>query len=278
MTKVLCSCPISRGGQAKGKSSADDRLERANQSPSGDSTQRRTCFRGLAARRDAMPQDLTQVDLRKLDLAGAMIAKPQLLFVDEVMAGLSHSEVDEILAVLMRTNENAVAIVMIEHIMRAVTAFSQRLVVLVAGRKLADGNPQQVLANVEFRGPTLENSLVISGLLAGYGRVLALHDVSLTVEAGETVALLGTNGNGKSSLMKCVMGLLRPSAGALSRGSEMTRLISWDLRPRRLLRSEDPRPGRASPSSEADHRGESLPRRTASSGVPSHPSQPSSEL
>ena len=48
-----------------------------------------------------MPQDLTQVDLRKLDLAGAMIAKPQLLFVDEVMAGLSHSEVDEILAVLM---------------------------------------------------------------------------------------------------------------------------------------------------------------------------------
>jgi branched-chain amino acid transport system ATP-binding protein len=108
-------------------------------------------FVGLAARRDAMPQDLTQVDLRKLDLARAMIAKPQLLFVDEAMAGLSHSEVDEILAVLMRMNENAVAIVMIEHIMRAVTAFSQRLVVLVAGRKLADGNPEQVLANVEVQ-------------------------------------------------------------------------------------------------------------------------------
>jgi branched-chain amino acid transport system ATP-binding protein len=98
-----------------------------------------------------MPQDLTQVDLRKLDLARAMIAKPQLLFVDEVMAGLSHSEVDEILAVLMRTNENAVAIVMIEHIMRAVTAFSQRLVVLVAGRKIADGDPEHVLANVEVQ-------------------------------------------------------------------------------------------------------------------------------
>jgi branched-chain amino acid transport system ATP-binding protein len=61
----------------------------------------------------------------------------------------------------------------------------------------------------------LENSLVISGLSAGYGRVLALHDVSLTVEAGETVALLSTNSNGKSSLMKCVMGLLRPSAGSI---------------------------------------------------------------
>jgi branched-chain amino acid transport system ATP-binding protein len=108
-------------------------------------------FVGLAARREAMPQDLTQVDLRRLDLARAMIAKPQLLFVDEAMAGLSHSEVDEILAVLMRMSDNAVAIVMIEHIMRAVTAFSQRLVVLVAGRKLADGDPEQVLANVEVQ-------------------------------------------------------------------------------------------------------------------------------
>jgi branched-chain amino acid transport system ATP-binding protein len=59
----------------------------------------------------------------------------------------------------------------------------------------------------------LGNSLAISGLSASYGHVLALQDVCLTVGAAETVALLGTNGNGKSSLMKCVMGLLRPSAG-----------------------------------------------------------------
>lgn len=61
----------------------------------------------------------------------------------------------------------------------------------------------------------MENSLVVTGLSASYGHVLALQDVSLTVEAGETVALLGTNGNGKSSLMKCVMGLLHPSAGSI---------------------------------------------------------------
>ncbi len=106
---------------------------------------------GLTARREAMPQDLTQVDLRKLDLARATVARPQLLFVDEAMAGLSHSEVDEILALLMRMNEGGVAIVMIEHIMRAVTAFSQRLVVLVAGRKIADGVPDDVLANLEVQ-------------------------------------------------------------------------------------------------------------------------------
>jgi branched-chain amino acid transport system ATP-binding protein len=104
-------------------------------------------FVGLSARRNAMPADLTQVDLRKLDLARAVVAGPRLLFVDEAMAGLSHSEVDEILAVLMRINARGVAIVMIEHIMRAVRSFSQRLVVLVAGRKIADGDPSQVLAD-----------------------------------------------------------------------------------------------------------------------------------
>jgi branched-chain amino acid transport system ATP-binding protein len=59
-------------------------------------------------------------------------------------------------------------------------------------------------------------SLVIEGLDAGYGAVKALRGVSLHVDAGETVALLGTNGNGKSTLMKCIMGLVRPSRGSVS--------------------------------------------------------------
>ena len=57
--------------------------------------------------------------------------------------------------------------------------------------------------------------LTISGVEAGYAAVRALHGVSLSVKDGETVALLGTNGNGKSTLMKCVMGIVRPSAGRI---------------------------------------------------------------
>src|SRR5215468_7343904 len=65
------------------------------------------------------------------------------------------------------------------------------------------------------RGRILVNSLTIAGVHAGYGAVRVLEDVSIRVGEGETVALLGTNGNGKSTLMKCVMGLVRPSAGRI---------------------------------------------------------------
>jgi branched-chain amino acid transport system ATP-binding protein len=61
----------------------------------------------------------------------------------------------------------------------------------------------------------LANSIRIDGLYAGYGAVQVLHGISLTLNDGETVALLGANGNGKSTLMKCIMGLVRPGAGRI---------------------------------------------------------------
>jgi branched-chain amino acid transport system ATP-binding protein len=104
---------------------------------------------GLADKSGKLPRDLTQIEMRKLELARAMAAEPKLLIADEAMAGLSHGEVDDILALLLRMNEAGVTVIMIEHIMRAVLHFSQRLVVLVAGRKIADGNPQEVVRNPE---------------------------------------------------------------------------------------------------------------------------------
>lgn len=100
---------------------------------------------GLGSKIDIPAMSLTQVDMRKLELARAMAAKPKILFSDEAMAGLSGSEVDEVLELLFRINEGGVAIVMIEHIIKAVTRFSQRIVVLVAGEKIADGPPADVL-------------------------------------------------------------------------------------------------------------------------------------
>jgi branched-chain amino acid transport system ATP-binding protein len=62
----------------------------------------------------------------------------------------------------------------------------------------------------------LASSLTVTGIKAAYGAVRVIDDVSLTVRAGETVALLGTNGNGKSTLMKCIMGMVPPAAGSIT--------------------------------------------------------------
>ncbi len=102
---------------------------------------------GLAAKADTMSGGLTQVDMRKLELARAIAAKPALLISDEAMAGLSASEVDDILALLFAMKERGVAVIMIEHVMRAVMKFSERIAVLVAGRKIADGDPHAIVAN-----------------------------------------------------------------------------------------------------------------------------------
>ena len=102
---------------------------------------------GLAEKAHAMSGGLTQVDMRKLELARAIAAKPALLIADESMAGLSASEVDEILALLLGMKERGVAVIMIEHVMRAVMKFSERIAVLVAGRKIADGDPKSVVAD-----------------------------------------------------------------------------------------------------------------------------------
>ena len=104
---------------------------------------------GLAPKMYAISASLTQVELRKLELARAMSANPKLLIADEALAGLSGAEVDEVLVLIMNMKSKGVSVLLIEHIMSAVMQFSERLVVLVAGNKIADGNPQDVINNPE---------------------------------------------------------------------------------------------------------------------------------
>ena len=106
---------------------------------------------GLEAKAEERSGGLTQVDMRKLELARAIAARPKLLISDEAMAGLSSSEVDDIIALLLKMKARGVAVIMIEHIMRAVMKFSERVAVLDAGKKIADGTPQEVVANPDVQ-------------------------------------------------------------------------------------------------------------------------------
>ena len=101
---------------------------------------------GLAEKADQLTSGLTQIEMRKLELARAMAAKPKLLICDEAMAGLSSSEVDDILKILIALNEaTKITIIMIEHIMRAVMSFSERVVCLDAGKVIANATPDEVI-------------------------------------------------------------------------------------------------------------------------------------
>ena len=96
---------------------------------------------GMAEKADEETSGLTQIELRKLELARAIAAKPKLLISDEAMAGLTGNEVDEVTQILINFNEQGMTIIMIEHIMRAVMQFSQRVICLDAGQLIAEGTP-----------------------------------------------------------------------------------------------------------------------------------------
>ena len=100
----------------------------------------------LSEKSDHLTSGLTQIEMRKLELARAMAIKPRLLISDEAMAGLSSSEVDDILKILITLNEKTkITIIMIEHIMRAVMSFSERVVCLDAGKVIANAQPDEVI-------------------------------------------------------------------------------------------------------------------------------------
>ncbi len=100
---------------------------------------------GLADKAHISSGQLSQVELRKMELARAMAARPKLLISDEAMAGLAGSEVDEVLDVLLKLNAEGITVIMIEHIMQAVMRFSERVMCLDAGRIICEGTPQAVM-------------------------------------------------------------------------------------------------------------------------------------
>lgn len=101
---------------------------------------------GLGPRLDTACAELTLLDRKRLELTRALAADPQLLLLDEIGGGLTDHEIDALLEILAGVRARGVAIVWIEHIVRALTSFVERLVVIDAGRKIADGAPAAVMA------------------------------------------------------------------------------------------------------------------------------------
>ena len=104
-------------------------------------------FVGLTARLDEPAGHLTIAGKKRLELARALCARPVLLLLDEVLAGLNPAEVERMIGVIRKIRESGVSILIIEHLMQAIMGLSDRIVVLSSGRKLAEGRPVEVAAN-----------------------------------------------------------------------------------------------------------------------------------
>jgi branched-chain amino acid transport system ATP-binding protein len=101
-------------------------------------------FVGLGARRDVLARELTLSDRKRLEMARGLATRPELLLLDEVMSGLNPTEIEEIIGLIRRIHAQGVSLLIIEHVMRAIMALSQRIVVLHHGEKIAEGRPADV--------------------------------------------------------------------------------------------------------------------------------------
>jgi branched-chain amino acid transport system ATP-binding protein len=104
---------------------------------------------GLGPKRHLLARALTTPDLRRLELAKALALRPRLMLLDEVMAGLTPAEVDQAMGMLRRINAQGIALLVIEHVLRAVMGLCRRVLVLHHGRKIAEGTPAQVTSDPE---------------------------------------------------------------------------------------------------------------------------------
>jgi len=101
-------------------------------------------FVGLAARRDAPARELTLSDRKRLEMARGLATRPELLLLDEVMSGLNPTEIEAIIGLIRSIHARGVSLLIIEHVMRAIMALSQRIVVLHHGEKIAEGAPAEI--------------------------------------------------------------------------------------------------------------------------------------
>jgi branched-chain amino acid transport system ATP-binding protein len=106
-------------------------------------------FVGLSAKENTPARDLTTIDQRRLEMARALATEPRLLLLDEVMAGLNPSEIDQAVALVGKLSKRGLTIVIVEHVMRAIMAVARHIVVLDHGQKIAEGSPREIVENPE---------------------------------------------------------------------------------------------------------------------------------
>jgi ABC-type branched-subunit amino acid transport system ATPase component len=211
---------------------------------------------GMATWSEKFASELSYGTLRLLELACMLALRPTLLLLDEPASGISQKETEALGPLLRRIKEQTSAtVLLIEHDMPLIFDLCDRIFVLDAGRNLAAGSPAEIQANPDVieaylgtpaeqrkvaatvrRGdegaeaPAAEVLLELEGVDVFYDRVQVLYGVDVQVRKGERVALLGTNGAGKSTILKVASKLITPRNGvARWKGQDLATLAPEQL-------------------------------------------------
>jgi len=120
-------------------------------------------FVNLIDKRDVLGKSLTVADRKRLELARALATDPSLLLLDEVMAGLRPAEVEEVITIIRKINERGITIFLIEHIMQAIMSLSDLIVVIHYGKKIAEGQPEEIASNEQVIKAYLGEEYVLAG-------------------------------------------------------------------------------------------------------------------
>ena len=208
---------------------------------------------GMDAYADKYASELSYGTLRLLELACMIALDPKLLLLDEPSSGISQKETEALAPLLKRIQEQTGStILMIEHDMPLIMGLADHIYVLDAGRVICEGTPGYVQSDPQvieaYLGTPTERRQVqrsarassaksaqadtivaVDGLDVFYDRVQVLYDVDFEVRKGERVALLGTNGAGKSTILKTISGLVDPRKGSvLWKGEDITGMRAED--------------------------------------------------
>ncbi|MBO4288957.1 MAG: ABC transporter ATP-binding protein [Lachnospiraceae bacterium] len=104
---------------------------------------------GLTEKKNIRGASLTIIDKKRVEIARALATRPQLLMLDECMAGLNQTEIKDVMELCLRLKEEGLSLLVVEHIMEAIMPISDRIVVLNAGKKIAEGLPEEIVNNEE---------------------------------------------------------------------------------------------------------------------------------